>query len=333
MQEQSSLEAIEAQIADFYRNFTAVKKGISQQIVGHEDIIEFLLLAFFSGGHVLLEGLPGLGKTLLVQTLAECISVQYSRIQFTPDLMPADIIGTRVIRSLKDDQKGIEFEAGPLFAGIVLADEINRTTPKTQSALLQGMQEKKVTVANNTYDLPRPFMVVATQNPIEMEGTYPLPEAQLDRFFFKLQVSFPELEDLIKIAVLTTQSPSATIAGKTSVETVCAMQKLVPQVCIADHLLEYAGRIILATHPNTTCSCPLAQRYVLYGSSPRGIQSLILGAKALALYNQRAHVAREDIDRVAVPSLQHRLILNFEGEADGISPFKIIAEAIEKAKK
>ncbi len=324
----SRLEGQEA-VEDFQKNFTTISDSIAQTVVGHKKIIQGILIAFLGGGHVLLEGLPGLGKTLLMKTLAEVVSLEHRRIQFTPDLMPADIIGTKVIQENSEGRGQVKFEAGPIFSHIVLADEINRATPKTQSALLQAMQESKVTVANTTYNLPDPFIVVATQNPIEMEGTYPLPEAQLDRFFFKLRVSVPTLDELIEIADRTTQGEKTQKYKKISSLEIQKMKQYVQQVKVHPDLTKYAAQLVLSTH-NAPSGCPLARRYVSYGASPRGLQSIILGAKAHALCCGRVHVSEDDITQVIIPALEHRIILNFEGEASEITPIDIIEEALKQ---
>lgn len=311
-------------VSQFRENFAFLKKSIAQVLVGHDDIIEGTIIAVLAGGHVLLEGLPGLGKTLLVQTLAQVLDISHSRIQFTPDLMPADILGTNVLVKTESGHPEIHFEKGPIFANVVLADEINRATPRTQSALLEAMQERNVTIGGITYPLPMPFVVVATQNPIEMEGTYPLPEAQLDRFFFKLEVPFPNLEELVEIARRTTEKDRPVVIQKLSRDNLQQMKELVPQVTIPNHLLEYAARLILTTHPNAEYTIPTVQKYVQYGASPRGMQSLILGAKVKAMLESREYVSRNDIESVMFPALRHRIIVNFEGESEGITANFII---------
>lgn len=313
----------------FQQHFIRTQNAISRVMVGQERVIEESLIAFFSGGHILLEGLPGLGKTLLVQTLAQVLDLSYGRVQFTPDLMPADITGTNVLLEADADRPLIAFEKGPIFANIVHADEINRATPRTQSALLEAMQEGKVTVSGSTYTLPAPFFVIATQNPIEMEGTYPLPEAQIDRFFFKLEVPFPNLEELVQIAHRTTEGEMPTAVEKLSQDDIRQMKNLVPQTCIAPYLMEYAARLILATHDNGKDALPEVRQYVRYGASPRAVQALVLGAKVKALLSGREHVAKEDIAAVLAPALRHRLILNFEGEAEGITSLHIIDRLLQ----
>jgi len=276
-----------------------------------------------------LEGVPGLGKTLLVKTLSRCLDLKFSRIQFTPDLMPADIIGTTVVVEDSQGGKHFQFQRGPLFGQIVLADEVNRATPKTQSALLEAMQELSVTVGRNHHLLERPFFVLATQNPIEMEGTYPLPEAQLDRFFFKIKVTYPSLQEMIGIIDRTTggvEEQVHRIIGGADVE---AMKGWVRQVPIASHVKEYVARIILATHPDSPTASDPIKRYVRYGSSPRGAQALVLAGKATALLQDRFNVSFKDIQRVALPALRHRIILSLEGEAEGVNPDRLM-EAVLK---
>ena len=298
-------------------------------IVGHEALIDHVLIALFGGGHVLLEGVPGLGKTLLVKTLAQTLDLRYSRIQFTPDLMPADIIGTNVVMQDASGHRYFEFQRGPVFTQVLLADEINRATPKTQSALLEAMQEHAVTAAGTSYTLDEPFFVLATQNPIEMEGTYPLPEAQIDRFLFKLKVEFPSAADLVEIIDRTTTvtHPEPTmVATATQIQ---EMMRLARQVEVASHVKAYVARLIQATHPDHSSASTLARRYVRYGCSPRGAQALILSGKVRALISGRANVSFADLKVLALPSLRHRLILNFEGEAEGIDPDAVITNVLE----
>jgi MoxR-like ATPase len=277
---------------------------------------------------VLLEGVPGLGKTLLIKTLAEGLDLTFSRIQFTPDLMPADIIGTNIIVEDSDGRRHFQFQQGPIFAHILLADEINRATPKTQSALLEGMQEGAVTVAGNSRPLPPPFFVLATQNPIEMEGTYPLPEAQLDRFQFKLRVRYPALEELNAIIDRTTQARSVTVSQVLSGAAVLGFRELIREVPIASHLRDLVSTIVMATHPEWEHAPEPARRFVRYGASPRGAQAVVLGAKVRALAEGRYNVSVEDIRALAAPALRHRIILNFEGEAEGVDVDKLIQEVV-----
>ncbi|MEK6563133.1 MAG: MoxR family ATPase [Candidatus Binatota bacterium] len=310
--------------------FEAVKTEISRAVVGHEELIEQLFIALVCGGHCLLEGVPGLGKTLIVRSLGEILNLTFSRIQFTPDLMPADITGTNVLTDDPSGRKIFEFQQGPVFAHIVLADEINRATPKTQSALLEAMQEQSVTVGGKAHRLESPFMVLATQNPIEMEGTYPLPEAQIDRFFFKLLVQYPSKEELGRIADLTTTSASASLRKVLDADGVLTIREWVREVPIADAVKDYAVRLVLATHTAGDGSVPLTQKFILYGSSPRGLQSLILAAKARSLLSARPNVSFDDIRSGVLPGLGHRIILNLEADAEGISPEKVLAEVLER---
>ncbi|MCX7720822.1 MAG: AAA family ATPase [Dictyoglomus thermophilum] len=320
-------------LQDFTDVVGRIKNEISKVIVGYSEIIDFTIIALLSGGHVLLEGVPGIGKTLLVKTLSEILNLKFSRIQFTPDLMPADITGTNIIMEDENGRKHFKFQEGPIFANIILADEINRATPKTQSALLEAMQEGSVTSGGNIYLLPKPFFVMATQNPIEMEGTYPLPEAQLDRFFFKLILTPPGEEELLEIIERTTNVEMPKVEKIADGTTIEALKQLVRSVPISKAVKEYAVRIVLATHPENKYATGKVKKYVRYGSSPRGAQALILGAKALSLLNNRANVSIKDIQKVAIPALRHRVILSFEGEAEGITPDEIIQNILEEIKE
>jgi MoxR-like ATPase len=315
------------------RSFDELKAEMARMIVGHEELIEQVFIALVCGGHCLLEGVPGLGKTLMVRSLGEILSLSFSRIQFTPDLMPADITGTNVLTDDPSGRKIFEFQRGPVFAHIVLADEINRATPKTQSALLEAMQERSVTVGGTVHRLENPFMVLATQNPIEMEGTYPLPEAQVDRFFFKLLLQYPSREELARIADLTTAAAPAPLHEIIDAAGILQMRQWVRDVPLADMVKDYAVRLVLSTHPQRGPSdkaLKVAQKFVLYGSSPRGLQSLILAAKARSLLAGRPNVSFEDIRVMLPPSLRHRLILNLEADAEGVSTEKIMAEVLEE---
>ena len=316
----------------FRQTVTAVEQEIGKVIVGQKKLVRQLVLTLLGGGNALLEGAPGLGKTMLVNTLAEVMHCSFSRIQFTPDLMPADIVGTTVIAADEMGQRYFRFEPGPIFANIVLADEINRATPKTQSALLEGMQEGRVTIAKATYELDRPFFVLATQNPLEMEGTYPLPEAQLDRFFFHIQFDYPSHDELIEIANRTTGADEAVPAVVASGDLVIAMQRLARQVPIAQHLTAYAVRLLEATHPEHTTASDFVRRFVRYGASPRGMQAMIIAAKINALIDGRHNVDASDLQEVVLPSLRHRLILNFEGQAEGVAPDDILQQVIKQVK-
>ena len=314
----------------FRQTFLRLKAEIQKVIVGYEALIEEVLTALVAGGHVLLEGVPGLGKTLLVKTLAQALDLHYSRIQFTPDLMPADIIGTNVVMQDEAGRRFFEFQRGPIFSQIVLADEINRATPKTQSALLEAMQEHAVTAAGVHYTLEEPFFVLATQNPIEMEGTDPLPEAQVDRFLFKLRVLFPALDDLVKIMDRTTGPELPAVERVTSGATILAMQTLAREVAVAAHVKDYVARVVRATHPEGEGTASMAKRFVRYGASPRGAQALLRAAKVRALLAERANVSFEDLRAVSLPALRHRVILNFEGEAEGADPDDIVRNALEE---
>jgi MoxR-like ATPase len=326
-----SVEEIEQRIGIARRTFDELRAEMARVIVGHKELIDQVFIALVCGGHCLLEGVPGLGKTLMVRSLGEILNLSFSRIQFTPDLMPADITGTNMLTDDPSGRKVFEFQRGPVFAHIVLADEINRATPKTQSALLEAMQEQSVTVGGKIHRLENPFMVLATQNPIEMEGTYPLPEAQVDRFFFKLLLQFPSREELARIADLTTAAPPAPPHEVLDAPGILQMRQWVREVPLADVVKDYAVRLVMGTHSQQkqgNGSGGLAQRFVLYGSSPRGLQSLILSAKARALLAGRPNVSFEDIRASLLPSLRHRLILNLEADAEGINAEKILSEIV-----
>jgi MoxR-like ATPase len=313
--------------ADFIRIARSIEDEVGKVIVGQDDVVRGILTCVLAGGHALLEGVPGLGKTMLVRTLSDVLDLSFSRVQFTPDLMPADITGTNVI-SEEAGGRGFQFQPGPLFANLVLADEINRATPKTQSALLEAMQEQRVTVAKTSYALERPFFVMATQNPIEMEGTYPLPEAQLDRFLFKLTVSYPSDEEMLMIAERTTGNRPPRAQPIADGPTVLTMMDLAREVPIARPVLGYAVRLVTRTHPDKPDASEAVKRYVRYGASPRGLQSLVLGAKIRAILEGRFNVAYEDLKAVALPSLRHRVILNFEADAEGITPDRVISDVL-----
>jgi len=298
-------------------------------IVGHGEVVDQTLTCLFADGHVLLEGVPGIGKTLLVRSLSQSVRLKFSRIQFTPDLMPADITGTNILVEQPGGGREFRFQPGPIFAHIVLADEINRATPKTQSALLEAMQEHRVTTAGQVRTLEEPFMVLATQNPIEMEGTYPLPEAQLDRFLFKVLVGSPSLAELEEIVDRTTGAEVPSAEPVADGETVLGMRRLVREIAVAPHVEEFALKLILATHPDTEGAPEGVRRFVRYASSPRGAQALILGSKVAALLDGRFNVSFDDIRAIARPALRHRMILNFEGEAEGVRTDELVREAVE----
>ncbi|MFN5739971.1 MAG: AAA family ATPase [Planctomyces sp.] len=315
---------LQQQLQNFRSDFHRLRSEISRVIVGQTDILDDTLIALIAGGHVLLEGVPGLGKTLTVRTLASALQLDFRRIQFTPDLMPADLIGTQVLAESPDGRRVFDFQKGPLFTNILLADEINRATPKTQSALLESMQEHSVTVAGATHRLSEPFFVRATQNPLEMEGTYPLPEAQLDRFFVKLLVRYPRPEDLETILDRTTgtaQPTAAPVLCGTRIREMSALARTVP---IAKEVQRHAIALVTATHPEQQSATETARRYIRYGASPRGLQALILGAKIRAILDGRCHVATTDLHQMALPVLRHRIILNFEGQAEGVSTDDVI---------
>jgi MoxR-like ATPase len=325
----SDSQAIREQLDQFRADFRRLRAEIAKVIVGQDEIVEGTLTALIAGGHVLLEGVPGLGKTLLVRTLAEALHLKFQRIQFTPDLMPADLIGTNIVLETPEGARRFEFQRGPVFANILLADEINRATPKTQSALLEAMQEHNVTVAGQTYPLPEPFFVMATQNPLEMEGTYPLPEAQLDRFFFKLLVKYPRFAEIETILDRTTEAVKPSVEPIFDGQRILALSQLARQIPIAAEVRRYGIAIVMATHPENESAAPMTRQYVRYGSSPRGAQAIILAAKLRAILDNRYHVAREDIRAVAPAALRHRLILNFEGQAENIQPDEVIANVIQ----
>ena len=307
------------QIVKFREVYNSLREEIGKVIVGQDAIVDGTLNALFANGHVLLEGVPGLGKTLLVRTLSQVLDLSFNRIQFTPDLMPADVLGTNMVHETDDGKRAFEFQHGPIFAHLVLADEINRATPKTQSAMLEAMQERSVTIGGKIRKLDLPFFVLATQNPIDQEGTYPLPEAQLDRFFYKLLVDYPTVKELSEIVTRTTEGTKVEVSKVVNGATLIELQQLVQQVPVASHVKDYAVRLILATHPNTETAQEITNQFLKFGSSPRGAQALLLGAKVRALTEGRFNVSFDDVAEVALPALRHRLIVNFEAEAEGVT--------------
>ncbi len=320
---------IQQRAEQFVRRYQAVREQIGRVIVGHDEIVHGVLTCLFVGGHCLLEGVPGLGKTLLVRTLSKALDLDFNRVQFTPDLMPADILGTNMVMEAPDGKRFFEFQKGPVFTQILLADEINRATPKTQSAMLETMQEGTITVAGKRYTLEQPFFVLATQNPIEQEGTYPLPEAQLDRFLFKLVVGYSTREELSTIIDRTTKNefvePNKVMDGAEILQ----WRQLVREVILANHLQDYIVRLVLATHPNGTMAAPATNQYLRWGSSPRGAQTLALTAKVRALLDGRYNVSFEDVRRVFLPTMRHRVILNFEAQAEGMDPDNVLLEILK----
>ena len=314
---------------EFREEAAAIEEQVGRVIVGQRELVRHTLVTLLAGGNALLEGVPGLGKTMLVRTLAQAIDCSFSRIQFTPDLMPSDIVGTNLIVEDESGHRQFQFERGPIFANLLLADEINRATPKTQSAMLEAMQERSVTVAKVTRKLAEPFFVLATQNPLEMEGTYPLPEAQLDRFFFKVDVPFPTAEELVEIADRTTGAAFPQAKPVADGDKIVAMQELARGVPIAGHVTEYAARLLRATHPDDPLAPDAIRQYVRYGASPRGMQAMILAGKITALLDERYNVAFDDLRQAARPALRHRLILNFEAQAEGISTDEVIVSLLE----
>lgn len=325
---------VEEQCKDFRRMFESLRREVGKVIVGYERIVDNVLISLFCGGHVLLEGVPGLGKTLLVRTLSDVFSLEFRRIQFTPDLMPADIIGTNIVmEDAKTGKRQFQFQKGPIFGQIILADEINRATPKTQSAMLEAMQEHSVTSGGQIRRLPEPFMVLATQNPIEQEGTYPLPEAQLDRFFFKLIVPYSNRDELRSIVDRTTAGHEPRADSVIGAEEIIDAQELVKHVVMAEHVQDYAIRLVLATHPQGEFAADVTNRFVRFGSSPRGVQALVLAGKVRAMLDERYHVSFADIEGSALPALRHRILLNFEGQAEGITTDEVLADILQGSPK
>ena len=317
----------------FRTRYAAVRGEVSKVIVGQDDVVDTVLRAFFAGGNVLLEGVPGLGKTMLVRTLASALNLEFARVQFTPDLMPADVVGTTIVTEDDGGRRTMVFREGPIFANLVLADEVNRATPKTQSALLEAMQEQSVTVGSTTRRLPEPFLVIATQNPIDMEGTYPLPEAQLDRFMVKVLVGYGSREDLNEVIRRTTRGDFPTAEQVMDGPEVVQWRGFVRDVVVAPHVADFATRLVIATHPGSAYAPDTVNRYVRFGASPRGAQALILMAKVRALLEGRYNVAFRDVAREAGPVLRHRLIRNFEAEADGVEQDALVSDVVRVTKQ
>jgi MoxR-like ATPase len=326
----SIAQTMQERAEEFVRRYHSVAEQIRRVIVGHEEIVHGVLTCLFVGGHCLLEGVPGLGKTLLIRTLARTLDLDFSRIQFTPDLMPADILGTNMVMEDPDGKRFFEFQRGPIFTQICLADEVNRATPKTQSAMLETMQEGSVTIAGHQYQLKKPFFVLATQNPIEQEGTYPLPEAQLDRFMFKLIVGYSSRDELSKIVDRTTGGVKLEPEKVMDGPEILRWQELIREVILAEHVRDYIVRLTLATHPDGPFALPITNQYLRWGASPRGAQTMALAAKVRALLEGRYNVSFEDIRRVYLPALRHRVILNFEAQAESIDTDHVLLEILEK---
>ena len=324
-----AVEQITQQAGEFREMFQKLRDEVGKVIVGHREIVDGVLTCIFAGGNCLLEGAPGLGKTLLVRTLAQCLELRFSRIQFTPDLMPADIIGTNIVTESDTGQREMKFQPGPIFAQIVLADEVNRATPKTQSALLEAMQEHSVTVGRTVYKLEQPFFVLATQNPIEQEGTYPLPEAQLDRFLFKLNVGYSNRADLTEVLRRTTETAKAEATKVIDGAQLLKYRMFVRQALVAPPVLDFAVRLTLATVPNGEFATAATNKYVRYGASPRGAQALVLAAKIRGLLDGRYHASFEDIQAVALPCLRHRIIMNFEAEAENVNSDDVVRDIMK----
>ncbi len=325
--------AAEISLAQFGEIARSIEEEVGKVIVGQRDVLRSVMICVLAGGHALLEGVPGLGKTMLIRTLGDVLDLQFSRIQFTPDLMPADIVGTDILEETEEGRRQFRFQAGPIFANLILADEINRATPKTQSAMLEAMQEKTVTVAGRGYPLEAPFFVLATQNPLEMEGTYPLPEAQLDRFLFKVNVAFPDVDDLVTILDRTTGSEQPRAQKVADGRQVIEMGALALSTPIPSHVSQYVAQIVVATHPDNAGASSMLRQYARYGASPRGAQALIIGAKINALLDGRSNVSFEDVATVAPAALRHRILLNFEGQAEGLSADDLIADVLKSVPK
>ena len=328
-----SKASVRADIEKFNQDFRELKDEVAKMIVGYEDVIEKVIICLMAGGNVLLEGVPGLGKTMLVRVLSQALHCDFRRVQFTPDLMPSDIIGTKMIVQRERGRRELAFQKGPIFTHLLLADEINRATPRTQSALLEAMEEHSVTVGGDHYVLEEPFFVLATQNPVEQEGTYPLPRAALDKFLFKLTVDYPDFDELREIVRRTTRQQAPDIGRVTTREKVLAMRRLMREVPVGSHVEDYAARLVLATHPDSEHATAMVKRYVKAGSSPRGIQALLLGGKVRALLNGRFSVGCDDVRNVALPTLRHRMQLTFEGQAEDISPQAVVDDLLDNTRE
>lgn len=325
-------QELETEITHFKDSFDKITKEVGKFIVGQEEIIKNVLISICCGGHVLLEGVPGLGKTALVNTIATALELQFKRIQFTPDLLPSDVVGTQILTEV-DGKREFSFQPGPVFCNILLADEINRATPKTQSALLETMQEKRVTVAHQTYAIKPPFFVLATQNPIENDGTYPLPEAQLDRFFFKLKVEIPNHNEFVEILHRTGGKELPKLMPVVAGKDIIRMGETLREIPVSEEVMGYLVKIVRGTHPENENAPSEVDQYVRNGASPRAAQAILAGSRARALLDGRFHVAKEDVEAMAYPAIRHRLILSFEGEAEGVNPDAIIAAVIAKVRK
>ena len=321
---------MEQNIEFFAQRIQRLRDEIGRVLVGQRDVVDGVLSCLVADGHALLEGVPGLGKTLLVRTLSECLRMEFRRIQFTPDLMPADIVGTHILEETEDRGRQLAFRKGPIFSQILLADEINRATPKTQSAMLEAMQERQVTIGGKRRMLPQPFFVMATQNPLEMEGTYPLPEAQLDRFFYKIQVPFPNLEELVEVMNRTTGNKTQAAEPVLTPEELLQMRSIVREVQVAPEVMQYAMRLVLGSHPDSNLGTESTKKYIRYGASPRGAQTLILGGRVNALMEGRHHVAIRDVRKAAIPGLRHRIGLNFEAESEGMSADDLVRALLDE---
>lgn len=322
------MSQVEQSAAWFQQKMEELRQAVGQAVVGQDEVVEGVLVCLAANGHALLEGMPGLGKTLMVRTLSQALNLDFSRIQFTPDMMPADVTGTNVLAHDTGGERRFEFRKGPVFSNLVLADEINRATPKTQSAMLEAMQERQVTVGGVGHLLPDPFLVMATQNPVEQEGTYPLPEAQLDRFFYKLIVPYPTKKDLEEVVRRTTGTMQSEVKAVASADDIQTIRMTVKQIEVPSSAMDFAMGIVVGTHPEGEGRTPIAEKYCRFGSSPRGAQTIITAGKVYALMDGRFHVSKEDVKKAAVPALRHRILLNFEAEADGVTPDYVVEEVV-----